>query len=425
MNKIFTPRLIPALLAVAFTGSAGASGFQLLEQNASGLGNAYAGSAANAENASTVFYNPAGMTQLKNLNVSVGVNAIRPSFTFSNNNSTAPAALGGGAATGGTGGDAAGSWEPLPNAYMTYQLNDKLYLGLGFGAPFGLRTEYDDNWMGRYHSIKFDIKTYNINPSIAYKVNDVLSVGFGLNWQRIEAEYVKMAVVPTGLPSPFPPFTSSKVTNNLSNDAWGWNAGLTLQPTPETRIGLSYRSTVKHKASGDQTFALTGATTWAKADVTLPDTVILSATHQLNDKWEMLGDVSWTGWSSIPELRIASGVATDKLTVDFRDTWRVAIGANYRIDSAWKLKFGLAYDQSPVHAIESRTALLPDNDRTWFSFGVQYKPTKSSTFDVGYSYLKVNDTTVANNESAATRGLLAGSYSADAHIIGAQYSVSF
>lgn len=417
MNKMITPRLIPALIAVAFSGTASAAGFQLLEQNASGLGNAYAGSAAIAENASTIFYNPAGMTQLKGTSVSVGVNAIRPSFTFRNDASTNPTFMGGGAATGGDGGDAGGKWAPLPNGYLAYQINDQWHVGLGFGAPFGLATEYDKDWAGRYHSIKFDIKTYNINPSVAYKVNDVLSIGFGVNWQRIEAEYVKQAVLGAGV--------SARVTNTLDGDAWGWNAGATIQASPDTRIGISYRSTIKHKASGDQKFSAVLGDTWAKADVELPDTFIVSALHKLNDRWDLLGDVSWTGWSSIPKLVIRSGVTSDSLNLQFRDTWRAAVGANYKVNDAWKLKMGLAYDQSPVYEEKHRPASLPDNDRTWFSLGVQFAPSKTSTIDVGYSYLMVGSTKVANDESLTRRGLLSGTYDAHAHIMGMQYSASF
>lgn len=416
MNKMITPRLIPALIAVAFSGTASASGFQLLEQNASGLGNAYAGSAAVAENASTIFYNPAGMTELKGISVSVGVNAIRPSFKFTNDASTNPTAMGGGAATGGTGGDAAGSWAPLPNGYMAYQINDQWHVGVGFGAPFGLATEYDNDWMGRYHSIKFDIKTYNLNPSVAYKVNEFLSLGFGVNWQRIEAEFIKQAVLAPGV--------SARVTNKLDGDAWGWNAGVTIQPRPDTRIGISYRSTIKHKASGDQNFS-NGLSSSAKAEVELPDTFILSGMHKLNDRWDLLADASWTGWSSIPKLTIISGIATDSLNLQFRDTWRFAMGANYKVTDAWKLKMGVAYDQSPVHEEKHRTASLPDNNRTWFSLGLQYAPSKTSTLDVGYTYLMVDKTTVANDESLVRRGLLSGSYSAHGNIVGMQYSMSF
>ena len=185
MKAVKSLRIVSALvLGIGATG-AHASGFQLLEQNASGLGNAYAGSAAVAENASTIFYNPAGMTKLKGVNFSGGVNLIRPSFKFDNNGSTGP----GGMPLGSNNGGDAGSTGVVPNLYASWELTPQWFVGLGIGAPFGLMTEYDDDWVGRYHSRKFEIQSININPSIAYKVSDRLSLGAGLNWTYLDAEY--------------------------------------------------------------------------------------------------------------------------------------------------------------------------------------------------------------------------------------------
>jgi long-chain fatty acid transport protein len=174
---------VPALMAALFSGHAGASGFQLLEQNGSGLGTAFAGSAAVADNASTIYFNPAGMTKLQAHEFSLGVDAVRPSFKFTNNSSSvAPAA------TGSNGGDA-GGWTAVPNGYLSWALTKDLYLGVGVSAPFGLLTEYDSDWAGRFQAIKFDIKTVNVNPSIAYRLNDKVSLGFGVNWQKMDAVY--------------------------------------------------------------------------------------------------------------------------------------------------------------------------------------------------------------------------------------------
>jgi long-chain fatty acid transport protein len=163
--------LLPAVLGLC-ASQAGAAGFQLMEQNASGLGNAYAGSAAVAENASTIFYNPAGMTQLQEREVSVGMAAIKTSFKFTDNGSSVGALAG-----TGNGGDA-GAWGYIPNGYFSWAVNRDLYLGLGVGAPFGLKTEYSDKpWVGSAQANSFDVKTYNVNPSVAYRVNTALSVG--------------------------------------------------------------------------------------------------------------------------------------------------------------------------------------------------------------------------------------------------------
>ena len=166
MNKSNSMKMIPAMILVAFSGAAGASGFQLAEQNGSGLGNAYAGSAAVADNASTIYFNPAGMTQLQGMEVSGGLALIKPSFKFKNDGSNTGALN-----TAGDGGDA-GGLAALPNGYASMALNKDLYVGIGVGAPFGLTTEYDDRWLGAAHSVKFEIVTYNVNPSIAYRVYD-------------------------------------------------------------------------------------------------------------------------------------------------------------------------------------------------------------------------------------------------------------
>jgi len=416
----FLIKTISAVVLGMGSAAVHAAGFQLLEQNASGLGNAYAGSAAVAENASTIFFNPAGMTYLPGINVSGGVNLIKPSFKFRNNgDSRGPF---GSIPTGGNGGDA-GNLGVVPNAYVSWQLNEKWFTGLGIGAPFGLMTEYDNNWIGQYQSTKFDIKTININPSIAYKVNNAFSVGAGVNWQYIDATYTKQAVLS--------PTTSGNAKLNLDNDAWGWNVGVMLQPSDDTRFGLAYRSKIKHNATGDTTISgLPGGATLnydAKASVELPDTLILSGLHKLNDKWELLGDVSWTGWSSIQELRIVNaGGPTDELPLKFRDSWRVAVGANYQFAPLWKWKFGVAFDQSPVHKAEDRPASLPDTDRWWFSTGVQYQATKNTTIDVGYTYLYLRNTSIdTTSGNALTKGRLAGTYNSQGNILGVQVSARF
>lgn len=422
---------LSALLAGAYGNGAHAAGFQLLEQNASGLGNAYAGSAANPENASTIYFNPAGMTYLPGGNVSAGASAVKPSFKFRDNgNSRNPGVLGGGVPTGGNGGDA-GNLGVVPNAYLSWQLAEKWWVGVGMGAPFGLMTEYDSGWVGQYHSNKFEITTVNINPSVAYKVSDQLSLGVGVNWQRIDAEYAKKTVVPLapGL------FSNGDARLKMHGDAWGWNAGIMLQPTEATRIGVSYRSTMKQTAKGNTDIndialpggATTAASYAAEASVTLPDSLIFSVSHQLNPQWELLGDISWTGWSSLKSLNIENrGGPTDSLPLDFRDTWRVALGANYQFAAQWKWKFGVAFDQSPVHRASDRPTSLPDTDRWWFSTGVQYQATKNITVDLGYTYLYLRDTDIdTTSGNALTKGRVAGSYDSKGNILGLQVSARF
>lgn len=419
-------RLMPLLALGLAGGNASAAGFQLLEQNASGIGNAYAGSAAVAENASTIFYNPAGMTQLKDREISVGMSIVRPTFKFDNRGSSA-GVLG----ASGEGGDA-GSWAFVPNAYMSWALTKDLYAGIGLGAPFGMVTEYDNPWLGGAQALKFDIKTYNINPSLAYRVNEKVSIGGGVSLQRMEVEYTRLATVTSAA------LAATKATLSADNDAWGWNVGALFTPSATTKVGVSYRSKIKHDLKGDLTVkgpaagASAALTTGnAKADVELPDTFILSVTQTLNDKWEMLGDISWTGWSSIPKVDIVrtsgalNGATVQTLETKFRDTWRYALGANYRLSETIKLKFGVAYDQSPVPDAQHRLVSLPDSNRTWLSTGAQVKLNKDSMVDLGVAYLSVPESHIDNNQTSLGRGRVTGVYDARVWIMGAQYSMAF
>jgi long-chain fatty acid transport protein len=421
----YTLRLLPALITGLFSTCASAAGFQLLEQNASGIGNAYAGSAAVAENASTIFFNPAGMTMLKPREISAGISAVRPSYKFTDTGSNVFPAP-----TLGNGGDA-GDWGFIPNGYLSWALNKDLYLGLGVGAPFGLKTEYDPDWVGRFQSIKFEIKTYNINPSIAFRLNEQFSIGAGFSWQRLEAEYVRQAAV--AVPPPgvalTPRAQNTRLTLELDDDSWGWNVGALWQVSPSTRVGVSYRSTIEHDVTGTikSTDQLISPDTGAKATIELPDTAIVSVHQKLDDRWEMMGDVSWTGWSSIKTVPIIrdNGTTAQTLEPEFDDSWRIALGGGYKYNDAWKVKFGIAWDETPVPNEQKRLTALPDEDRIWLSIGGQWKPSPTSALDFGFAYLIIDDPKVDNDQRAQGRGLVRGEYDAEVYILGAQYSMSF
>jgi long-chain fatty acid transport protein len=351
----------------------------------------------------------------------LGLNAVRPSFEFSDRGSVwTPVA------NTGTGTDDAGSLNYIPNGYISWGLNKDLYVGVGFSAPFGLKTEYDPTWVGQFQAISFEIKTYNINPSIAYRVNDRFSVGFGINWQRLEAEYVRQAAVTV---------PTVRVKLSLDDDSWGWNAGFLYEVSPTTRVGVSYRSSIKHDVTGDLNATNPLLSSKAKASIELPDTLILSTVQKLNDKWTMVGDLSWTGWSSIPKVDIIrstaaligypAGSIAQTLKTEFRNTWRFALGGIYQYSGNVDLKFGIAYDQTPVKSKEQRLVSLPDNDRLWLSAGAQWKISKDAKFDLGAAYLYVRDTDIDNNQIADGRGRVTGTYDSSVWILGAQYSRSF
>lgn len=386
--KKMTLRVVPALLLAAFSGAASAAGFQLWEQNASGLGNAYAGSAAVADNASTVFFNPAGMTQLPGLRLSAGAVGVRSNYEFSNNGSTG---------VGGDGGNA-GRWIAAPNAYASWQLTPDLFLGFGISTPFGMKTEYEDsNWIGRTQALKSEIQTINYNPSIAYRLNDTVSLGFGINYQTIDTE-----------------FSSAGLRLKADDAAWGWNAGALFTLSPAMRVGISYRSAMDYSLQGTN-----AGTTPVQANMKLPDTFILSVWQQVSDRWEAMGDLSYTRWNSLQSVNFvnSSGALVSSEAFNYDNSWRFAWGAAYKATDSVKLKFGIAYDRSPV-SYGARTARLPDNDRVWFSLGGQWNTAGYGRFDAGYAYQYLKDSDIDQTS-------LRGSYDASVHVLGMQYSVGF
>lgn len=393
MNKL-TLRTLPALLLAVFSGAASAAAFQLWEQNASGLGTAYAGSAAVADNASTIFYNPAGMSELAGYQVSVGVTGVGPSYTFRNDGSSL---------AGNNGGDA-GGWHAVPNLYLSGRLTDKLTLGLGISSPFGLATEYDSGWVGRAQTIKSDVRTINYNPSVSYRLNDKVSLGFGVNYQKIDAE-----------------LTNAGGSLKGDNSTWGWNAGALFTLSPAMRVGLSYRSSMKYTLEG----TLNGATP-VRADLELPDTAILSVWQQVSDRWEAMGDLSYTRWNTLKSLNVISRASGNAIaqageTFNYDNSWRIAWGAAYKASEAAKIKFGIAYDRTPVRDTD-RSARVPDNSRLWLSLGGQWNAGRQGKVDLGYSYLYLRDPDINMTKNGTT---LRGSYDASAHIVGLQYSVGF
>jgi long-chain fatty acid transport protein len=415
------------------TGVASAAGFALIEQSGSGMGNAYAGAAATAEDASTIFFNPAGMSKLEGMQIVVAGHLIDLSTKFRNSGSTGPAAMG--PMTGGNGGDV-GDLAIVPNFYFAMPIGDQLHFGVGVNTPFGLATEYDDNWLGRFQGIKSELMTINVNPSLSFKVSEAFSIGAGLNYQIIDAELTNAVVLGAGV--------EGRAKLEADDNAWGWNVGVLFQPSASTKIGVSYRSIIEYTLEGSTTVTdPTGATVSAvsgdtHADVTMPDSFSISLAQKLNDRWEILADASFTRWSEINTVDIVnsvSGVPRDRLVLDFDDTWRYSIGANYRLNEGWLLKGGVAFDESPVKGATSRSVRLPDADRTWVSVGAQVKLKQNHRLDFGYSHLFIEDPDIDFSKgqfvpgtttiNPATVSNVEGSYEGSVDLFSVQYTVTF
>lgn len=385
-----------------FAQTAHAAGFALIEQNGSGMGNAYAGQAASAQDASTIFFNPAGMTRLPDRQIVAAGHLIKPQAEFSGSSNI-----------GGNDGGDAGDLAVVPNAYAAFRLSPNVFFGIGMTAPFGLKTEYDENWAGRTQAIKSDIKTINLNPSLAWKLNETLSLGAGVSLQYAKATLTNLAG------------GAGLATIKGDDYGWGYNLGMLWQATASTRVGLAYRSTIDYTLEGDAGFSvITAFNGPVTADVTLPDTASLSIAHQVNPRIELLADVTWTGWSEFDELRIVfgNGVPPPSVTPEnWDDSYRYSLGANYRLSDSMMLRGGVAFDETPV-SDTFRTARIPDEDRTWIAFGLQYRMSSKSMIDVGYAHLFIKNAEINKLESGVT---LSGTYDASVDILSAQYTHSF
>jgi long-chain fatty acid transport protein len=459
---------LAAAIGAALTLCAGPSlgaGFALQETSGSQLGNAFAGGAAGAEDVSTMWTNPAGLARLTGMEAAAAVHLITPSFRLRNDGSL-PAQF---QPLGGEGGDA-GSVNVAPNLYFGVPLNRQWSVGVGINAPFGLVTEYDRDWLGRFQGIKSDVKTVNVNPAVSWRATDNFAVGVGANWQRIDAEFTSMANYSAGIaqaaqqaaggglipPTLIPTIVGAtpgleaftRVKGN--DDAWGWNAGLLWDVTPNTRVGAAYRSSVKYKVSGNVNFdrpalpalpptlapvvgqlaaGVNGqlADGGITADIKLPDTANVSVFTRLNDRWDVMGDIQFTKWSVLKDLTFVrtTGVVLSSTPENFDDTWRFSAGANYRYNDAWMFRGGVAFDQSPVNT-RDRTPRLPDADRTWLSVGAQYRFNRNLRADAGFTYIFVKSGDIAQNEgNTARNGLISGTYDTSVTIFSAQLTYTF
>jgi long-chain fatty acid transport protein len=409
--------------------TAAASGFALNEQNASGLGNAYAGSAAVANDASAMFFNAASLSQLQHPEGTVSVDGIDLSAKFSDGGSRLPPAGLGLLPAGATGADA-GTFQVVPSLFVAVPIQSRFAFGLGINAPFGLKTSYPDPWIGRFQGIDSELWTVNINPAGSFKVNDWLALGIGVNYQKANVKLTQAVMLGPAL--------EGRARLDVSNWAWGWNIGALATPAKGTRIGLAYRAKVTHDLTGTTSVTTTGGTPIppaggpTSAHIAFPDSVIASLAQQLATNWELLGDVSWTHWGQIQDVQVlnsTTGAPREVLSFGFKDTWRVALGVNYHWSDELTFRGGLAWDQSPV-SDATRTVRLPDADRKWLALGAQWRPVLNFSLDAGYAHLfvssaNINLTVPQFGAPPAFASTVVGSYDNSVNIYGLQFTYRF
>jgi long-chain fatty acid transport protein len=390
-----------------------AAGFSITVQSASSAGTGFAAAAA-AEDASAIWYNPAAMGHLSATNYTVVVDAIDTSFQFHNTGSTGAYALPGASDSRNAGGLAV-----APQVYLSTGLNDSWRLGLALNTPFGLKTDYDAGWRGQLVALKSQSTAYNVGPSVAYKMSDALWIGAGLDWQRFTADLTNSAG-PLGV-----------AELKASDSAFGYNAGVAWNPAGDFSVSASYRSAISYRLRGHATFsadnALYGSS--ASADLTVPENAILGAFVPLSENWDVMTSVTWTRWSRLQNLAIVrtsasalgnAGSLITSLPFDWTDTVTVAAGVTYKMNPAWKLRFGLAHDPA-ASSDATRTPRLPDQSRWITGVGLRYTPWTHSTVDLAVTHDFIKDATV-NDSVGGVPGNLVGTFKSQVNVLSVQYN---
>lgn len=410
MKKFNQSLLATAMLLAA--GGTNAAAFQLAEVSTSGLGRAYAGEAAIADNASVVATNPALMSLFKTNQFSVG--GVYVDSRINMNGDVAATVKGATMDITKNGSVSERNVVPgafVPNLYFVAPVNDKFALGAGMNVNFGLKSEYDDSYNAGVFGGKTDLTAINLNLSGAYRVTEGLSLGLGVNAVYAKAQVERNAgiiadtvkisqgafTVGSSEDKAIPSYVTSKdksVVSLQDRAAWGfgWNAGVMYQFNEANRIGLAYHSKVDIDFTDRTATSLEAGAIGAgkKGDLTLtlPDYLELSGFHQLTDKFAVHYSYKYTHWSRLTRLYASSenGKKAFDKELQYSNNSRIALGASYNLYEKLTLRAGIAYDQAASR--HQRSAAIPDTDRTWYSLGATYKFTPNLSVDLGYAYLK-------------------------------------
>ncbi len=444
--------------AAILAAPAHGGGFALIEIGASGLGNAYAGASAVSADSSTVWFNPAAMTDLDGAQFTVAGHVLATDTGFTDRGSRVSTLFGGGP----VGGDptvSTGGTTFIPNLFYTRHLNSNISYGLGITVPFGSATEYDDDWTGRYQSLESGVQVIDVNPTIAYRLNDKVSIGGGISLQLMSATLSSAidsgavcASIEAGGQAPAGTCAGAGlIPGVLANDSSavieGTSTGLTFnlaalfKPQEATRIGVAYRHSLDHTIDGDADFDINPVLAplvdpspafvdgGAEAEANLPPTLMVSVAHQATNKLQLLGDITWTGWSSIEEIRIVfdNPAQPDSPTpLQWEDALRFSAGANFQFNDKLILRGGVALDQEAIPNANFRSPRVPGNDRTWLSFGLGYEISPRISLDFGFAHLMLDETPIDNNVlDAAGSQVVRGLYDSSVNIVSAQFNWNF
>ena len=430
-------------VAAAFCSTAHAAGFQLTEQSAGAMGRAYAGVGVDGTDLSGVYYNPATMVLHPGTQFQAGFVGIALDLQFEGSGE-------------GEGVTENGRYKPqaIPHGFITHQISDDMWVGLGMTVPFGMGTEYDDDWRYGNRGISATVLTFDFNPNVAWKLSEKFSVGAGVSLQYASADLKMREDFSGGV-------ASADGEIDADSWAWGFNVGAMWSPMETLRFGLSYRSAIHHNAEGDFTLDngkldgnkvsgddLIGIGTAdpdnpnadliqlgsllnmrnfdGRATVNTPAWAMFNAAWDVNDLMSLYATFRWTDWSSFDELEVTTslpGVGTT-VTNKWQDTYLFTLGADFRMNDWWTFRTGVGYETSPIDKAQYRTTIIPDSERLWLAAGSSFKVADNMQLDVSAAWLHgLGESDVTASETDKTK---VGEFDKlDAYLIGVQLQYKF
>ncbi|EKO3388770.1 outer membrane protein transport protein [Vibrio fluvialis] len=405
-----------------------AAGFQLAEYSATGLGRAYAGEAAIADNAGSQWRNPAMLTYLKGTQISAGALYVNPNVDVEGDVSFY-------GSTSSTSSSDYANDAVIPNFYISHQVNEKWALGLAFGTNYGMETELDSGFAASHFGDEAMVTTMEANANIAYQLTETVSIGGGIRYVMGEGHFGAKSPAQTealGL-------TKGTTLKYMEGDdtSWGWQAGAAWQMTPNNRVGFAYKSEVDLKLSGSanmyvQSYGKVLSDTGYMM-LTLPATAELSTYHQLTDQFALHTSINWTDWSSFEKLQAELDTMGTVMVKEenWKDNYRFAVGATYQVDPKLALRSGVAYDTAAV-STKNRTITIPETDRIWLSVGAGYDVTEQLTLDAAFTYIFAKDADIlesrgydSDNSAEKVGGQFDGQMTGNVWIVGVQASYRF
>lgn len=426
------------------------SGFALQEQNAVNLGTAYSGTAAWAVDASSAWYNPAALTHIKNKQVVASGVLVNTSGSFTASSTNVPFQPFTPVPSGPNDNSNPGGLSLIPSLHYAARIHPNLVFGLSLASPYGLATNYSPEGVMRYVATHSEVLTLDLSPSFAYQATPWLSIGAGLDALFAEAIFELQTTAYTAGDPAFDGFQNSR-----ANDwALGWHLGFLIDFNKCTRLGLNYRSKYDLNVKGvsHQLMPITPASVAQSgefvlrpvhAEVVLPETLVLSGYHAFNPHWAVMADASWTAWGRLPTLGLRFdplpndapplvGPVDGDTLLNFKDTYKVALGVNYTLNKCWQFRAGTAFDRTPIQDEVFRTARLPDSDRIWLSLGASYTFAQMRV-DLGYAHLFMKEATLSDGGPVSPiNGLpllpwnnVTGKYLNHADILGIQLRYDF